>query len=296
MNGEDRFAELPSGLRLCYRSYGAADGQAILLVAGLGLQLTSWPRAMVEAFTAAGYRVIAPDNRDVGRSSPIRTPPPGKLQLLLKRPPAENYDIDAMADDMAQLLRLLGVSAAHVVGMSMGGMIGQSLAARYPGQVLSLTSIFSTSGAAGVGQTAFSTLWRLGKPAPRTRAEAVESFVAMMRHVGDPGVPGVESAWSEYASGGWERAGNRANAAGIARQIAAIQKSGDRTAQLRRIQARTLVIHGDRDLMVNPSGGKACAEAIPNARLVTLQGLRHQLDDQRAAEIAALILSHARAR
>jgi len=117
-----------------------------------------------------------------------------------------------------------------------------------------------------------------------------------MRHVGDPGVPGVESAWSEYASGGWERAGNRANAAGIARQIAAIQKSGDRTAQLRRIQARTLVIHGDRDLMVNPSGGKACAEAIPNARLVTLQGLRHQLDDQRAAEIAALILSHARAR
>jgi len=291
---EDRFAELPGGLRICYRSYGPPEGEAILLIAGLGLQLTSWPRALVAALTGAGYRVIAPDNRDAGRSSSIRTPPPGKLQVLLKRPPPENYALEDMTEDMSQLLRVLGVKAAHVVGMSMGGMIGQNLAASHPGQVLSLTSIFSTSGARNVGQPALSTVWRMGKPAPRTSAEAVERFVGTMRHIGDPGVPGIESAWSEYAAGAWARNGNRANASGLLRQIAAIHKSGDRTAQLRRIRARTLVLHGDRDLLVNPSGGKACAAAIPGARLVMLQGLRHQLDDHRAPEIAALILSNLR--
>ncbi len=294
MSDEDRFADLPGGIRLCYRAYGPADGKAILLIAGLGLQLTSWPRQLIAALAAAGYRVIAPDNRDAGRSSSIRTPPPGRLQLLLARPPAENYSVEDMAEDMSQLLSALGAGAAHVVGMSMGGMIGQSLAARHPEQVLSLVSIFSTTGDRRIGQPALSTLWRLGKPAPRTRAEAVERFAAMMRHIGDPAVPGIEAEWSEYASTAWERAGNRANAAGVARQIAAIQKSGDRTAQLRRIQARTLVVHGDRDLMVSPSGGKASAEAIPGARLVTLPGLRHQLDDHRAPELAALILSHIR--
>ena len=295
MNDDDRFAELPGGIRLCYRSYGPPEGEAILLIAGLGLQLTSWPRALVAALTGAGYRVIAPDNRDAGRSSSIRTRPPGKLQVLLKRPPAENYALEDMAEDMSRLLRVLGVKAAHVVGMSMGGMIGQALAATHPAQVLSLTSIFSTTGARNAGQTALSTVWRMGKPAPRTSAEAVELYVAMMRHVGDPGVPGIESVWSEYAASAWERNGNRANASGLLRQIAAIQKSGDRTAQLRRIQARTLVLHGDRDLMVNPSGGKACAAAIPGARHVTLQGMRHQLDDHRAPELAALVLSHLRA-
>jgi pimeloyl-ACP methyl ester carboxylesterase len=294
MSDDDRFAELPKGVRICYRSYGPPARETIVLIAGLGLQLTSWPEALVAALSAAGYRVIAPDNRDAGRSSSIGTPPPGKLQILLARPPADNYAIEDMADDLSQLLRLLGVKAAHVVGMSMGGMIGQSLAARHPEQVLSLTSIFSTTGARNVGQPALSTFWRLGKPAPRTSEEAVERFVAMMRHIGDPAVPGIESMWSDYASRGWARNGNRANAAGMARQIAAIQKSGDRTAELRRIRARTLVLHGDRDLMVNPTGGKASAAAIPGARHVTLTGLRHQLDDHRAPEIAALILSHIR--
>src|SRR5436190_22180688 len=119
MSNEDRFAELPKGVRLCYRSYGPPAGppagEAILLIAGLGLQLTSWPPALVAALTGAGYRVIAPDNRDAGRSSSIGTRPPGKLQILLARPPAENYAIEDMADDLSQLLRLLGVEAAHAV-------------------------------------------------------------------------------------------------------------------------------------------------------------------------------------
>src|SRR4051794_2414552 len=200
MSDEERFAELPNGVRICYRSYGPPAGEAILLIAGLGLQLTSWPQALVAALTAAGYRIIAPDNRDAGRSSSIATPPPGKLQVLLARPPADNYSIDDMADDMSQLLHLLGVKAAHVVGMSMGGMIGQSLAARHAERVLSLTSIFSTTGARNVGQPALSTLWRIGKRPPRTSEEAVEHFVAMMRHIGDPSLPGIESVWSDYAS------------------------------------------------------------------------------------------------
>jgi non-heme chloroperoxidase len=291
---EDRFADLSDGLRICYRTYGAPERETILLIAGLGLQLISWPQDFISALVGEGYQVIAPDNRDAGRSSKLKTRPPGKLDLFLRRAPAENYDLNDMADDMSRLLTSLRVPAAHVVGMSMGGMIGQNFAARHPEQVRSLVSIFSTTGAKNVGQPAFSTVWRMGRPAPRSSAEAVERFVGMMRHIGDPTVPGIEAAWSDYAARGWERSGNRANASGLLRQIAAVHKSGDRTAQLQRIRARTLVLHGDKDLMVHPSGGRATLQCIEGARMVTIAGMRHQIDHQRAPELATHILSHIR--
>lgn len=289
---DDHHAELPGGLRLCYRSYGQPDGKPVLLIAGLGLQLTSWPRAFVDTFVAAGYRVIAPDNRDVGRSSSLRGRPPGKLQQLLRQAPPDSYALEDMADDMQHLLAHCGISSAHVVGMSMGGMIGQTLAARHPDAVLSLTSIFSTTGAARVGGPALSTMWRMARPAPRTEDEAVARYVSMMRHVGDPTAPDIEAVWSAYARSAWERNGNRANAGGIGRQIGAIFKSGDRTALLQRVRARTLVIHGDVDRLVHPSGGHATAQAIKGAHHVTIRGMRHQIDTVRTPELTRLILSH----
>ena len=143
---DDRFVDLPAGPRLCYRVDGPADGVPLLLIAGLGIDLTSWPKRMVEGFTAAGFRVLRFDNRDIGRSGRIDTPPPGRVRQLLARPRPDAYDLTDMAADTVGLLDHLGIDRVHLVGMSMGGMIAQTVAARHPARVASLTSIFSTTG------------------------------------------------------------------------------------------------------------------------------------------------------
>lgn len=291
---DDRFSELDAGLRMCWRSHGADQAEPVLLIVGLALQLIAWPPAFVQGLVDAGLRVITPDNRDVGLSSQVPTAPPGRLRQLLWMAPQANYALEDMADDMARLLDRLGVPRAHVVGMSMGGMIAQTLAARHPQRVRSLCSIFSTSGSRGVGQPAPSTIARMLKPPPRSEEQAVTQYVAMMRHIGNAHEPGAEQEWSDYARRAWQRVGGRSQAAGVARQIAAIQKSGDRSDQLRSIRAPTLVLHGERDLMVNPSGGKATAALIPGARLLTVPGLTHQIVAARAPELVRRIVEHIR--
>jgi pimeloyl-ACP methyl ester carboxylesterase len=293
-DGADRFADLPGGFRICYRCFGEARDKPVLLIAGLGLQLISWPDSFIAGLVAQGHFVIAPDNRDAGRSSNAATPPPGRLRQLMGWPPAENYSLDDMADDMVRLVRHLALARVHLVGMSMGGMIIQTIAARHPERVHSLTSIFSTTGAAGVGQPERSTLLKLARSAPRNVDESARGYADLMMHIGNPAVPGIEAVWEAYARRAWERGGNRANASGMARQIAAIQKSGDRTAQLKRIQAPTLVLHGDLDRIVAPSGGAATARAIDGARLVTIPGMRHQIDDQCGPTLLAHMLPHLR--
>ena len=291
---DDRFTELGDGLRMCWRSHGADDAEPVLLIAGLALQLIAWPGAFVQGLADAGLRVITPDNRDAGLSSQVPTAPPGRLRQLLWMAPQDNYALEDMADDMATLLDRIGVARAHVVGMSMGGMIAQALAVRHPQRVRSLCSIFSTTGSRGVGQPAPSTIARMLKPPPRSEQQAVSQYVAMMHHIGNPHEPGAEQEWADYARRAWSRAGGRSQAAGIARQIAAIQKSGDRSDQLRGIRAPTLVLHGERDLMVDPSGGRATAELIPGARLLTVHGLAHQIVVARSPELVEHIVRHVR--
>ncbi|MFJ5829097.1 alpha/beta fold hydrolase [Streptomyces sp. NPDC093089] len=148
----DRFVDLPACPRLAYRVHGPAGGEPLLLVAGLGLDLTSWPARMVDGFTAHGFRVVRFDNRDAGRSGRIAAPPPGRARQLLARPRPDAYDLADMAADTLGLLDALGIDRAHLVGMSMGGMIAQTLAARSPDRVATLTSIFSTTGDRRVGR------------------------------------------------------------------------------------------------------------------------------------------------
>ncbi|WP_329062311.1 alpha/beta fold hydrolase [Amycolatopsis sp. NBC_01480] len=271
----DRFADLPAGPRLCYRVEGPEDGPPLLLIAGLGLDLTSWPQQLVDGFTGHGFRVIRFDNRDAGRSSRIATPAPGRLRQLLARPRPGAYDLGDLAADTIGLLDHLGVERAHLAGMSMGGMIAQTVAARHPERVATLTSIFSTTGHPRVGQPARSTILRLAKPPARTAEESAERHLSLLSHIGSKTFPPDEALERTWATGAWERSGG-VNP-GVPRQISAIQASGDRTAELRRITAPTLVVHGDADLMVHPSGGRATAQAIPGARHVEITGLRHHL-------------------
>ena len=289
---QDRFCKLPSGISLCYRTHGDSNGVPLLLVAGLGQQLISWPATLVDALTNNGFFVITFDNRDVGRSDRIHERPPGMLQQLLRRP-GEGYNLGDMAADTAGLLNGLGVDAAHLVGMSMGGMIAQTVAARYPQHTLSLTSIFSTTGAPKVGQPTMGSMLRLVKPPARNRRQSIARFTAMVRHIGPTAYDVTDAELRDYAGQAWDRGLGPRDASGVGRQIGAIMRSGDRTEEVRKIKAPTLVIHGHRDPLVHPSGGKATARAIRNAKLITLHGMGHYLPEGVLPELADLISGHA---
>ncbi|MCR9127153.1 MAG: alpha/beta hydrolase [Rhodobacteraceae bacterium] len=271
----DRFCETAQGIRICYRITGTG-GTPLILIAGLGLQLISWPQAMIDGLVAEGFRVIAMDNRDVGQSGRIDAPPPSRIGILLGRVGQQPYDLSDMAGDVIAVLDAEGIAAAHVVGMSMGGMIGQCLAARHPGRVLSLTSIFSSTGAPKVGQPKFRTILAMMRPPPRTSAQAARFWPDMARRIGGDDHPPDTDAWARYGTAAWAR-GGAAPEQGTLRQLGAIIKSGDRTAELARIAAPTLVLHGDRDPLVAASGGRATARAIPGARLEIVQGMGHDL-------------------
>ena len=295
MTSTDRFCELPSGIRICYRVDGPESGRPLLLIAGLALDLTCWPPSLVSALADRGYRVIRFDNRDAGRSTHLTTSPPSTLRQALAITRPTDYDLTDMANDTIGLLDALGITRADFVGMSMGGMIAQVAAAIAPDRVRTLTSLFSTTGAPGVGRQARAMLVSMAKPASRTASVSAHRHVAALRRWGSPEFgfdPAVETQWAVNV---WERGGGRAASAGAARQIAAIQKSGDRTAQVRTITAPTLVIHGDRDPMIHPSGGRATADAIPGARLVTITNLRHNIVAGVVPQLVDLVDEHARA-
>ena len=292
---EERLVDVGSGIELSCRVDGDPSDPAILLIAGLGQQLGVWPPDFVEALVAEGYRVVRFDNRDVGRSSRSDAPVPRRWQLVRRRFSEAQYTLSDMAGDAEGLLDALGIPAAHLVGMSMGGMIAQTLAATSPDRALTLTSMMSSTGARRAGRTALSTQSLMLRRPPRSREAAADRLVAIMRHIGSRGFSFDKQQARAVALEAWDRRGG-ANTAGVLSQVAAIYKSGDRTEACGRITAPTLVIHGDRDRMVHPSGGRATAAAIRGARLETIPGLGHDLPVGACSQLVAAIVSHARQR
>lgn len=289
----DEFARTRSGLVICFRDHGDPSNPAILLVAGLGEDQTFWGDTFVSSLVTRGYRVITMDNRDVGRSSFVPSPPPAIWRQVLARPRRDAYSLAHMAQDCIDLLDHLEIDRAHLVGRSMGGMIAQTITATAAERVLSLTSIYSTTGSTKVGQPARSTI-RLLVLAPKveTRVQAVRAHLRVTEHVAGTAYPLDEAYESSLASRGWDRsAGDPAE--GVARQIEAIQRSGDRTPQLHSITVPTLVIHGDRDLMVAPSGGVATAAAIPSAQHVVIPGMGHHMPEALVEPVTQYIVGHA---
>ncbi len=288
----EEMVDVGGGMELCFVAEGDPAGVPLLLLAGLGQQLNVWPAELRDGLVERGFRVIRCDNRDVGRSGRASCPPPTARQFLTRRFSNAQYDLGAMFADTIGLLDALGIERAHLVGMSMGGMIAQGVAAREPGRVLSLTSIMSTTGAPRMGRPAPSTWLRLAAPPASTRDGQAKAVVGMMRHVGSHGFPFEEDAVRAVALEAFDRSGGP-GAAGVARQLAAIMKSGDRSAEVARIHTPTLVIHGDRDRMVNPSGGRATAKAIPGARLKVMKGMGHDLPSGVRAQLVEEIAAHA---
>ncbi|SIS23426.1 alpha/beta fold hydrolase [Williamsia sterculiae] len=284
--------DVGGGIEICFRTLGDPSDPALVLIAGLGLDLTAWPAGIVNGLAAAGLYVISLDNRDAGDSTRVETPPPGRLRQLAFQPRRDAYDLADMAGDTVGLLDHLGIEQAHLVGMSMGGMIAQTIAARHPERVLSLTSIFSTTGSRRVGQPTLATIRLLAHRPARSVEEYVAGHLAVLNHIGTERYPYDAAGERTWARTAWHRAAGDC-AAGVARQISAIQKSGDRTDELRRISAPTLVIHGDGDPMVNPTGAEATASAVPGAHLVTIAGMRHHLAPDLEQRLVQLISNHA---
>jgi pimeloyl-ACP methyl ester carboxylesterase len=288
----EEFCDVGRGVTLCYETFGDPDDVPILLVMGLATQMIGWHEDFCETLAERGFYVVRFDNRDIGRSTHLGFPPPSIGQMLRRRLRPEQYDLSDMAEDTAILMKELGLSPAHVVGASMGGMIAQMLAAEHPEAVRSLVSIMSTTGSRRHGQPALSVYRYLLRPPPRDRDAYVDRAAAIFGLVGSTGFDRDEQYVRERAGQSYDR-GFDARAGG--RQLGAIVATGDRTKMLRRIKAPTLVIHGTVDKMIRPSGGRATAKAIPGARLMMIDGMGHDLPRGAWPQLLDAISEHARA-
>jgi pimeloyl-ACP methyl ester carboxylesterase len=272
--GDEQMAPA-NGLELCYQEMGDPDGEPLLLVMGLATQMIAWDEEFCGMLAERGFRVVRFDNRDIGRSTKFKAAGlPGKLDLFIGRRGTAPYLLRDMAADTFGLMDHLGIESAHLVGASMGGMIVQTAAIERPERVRSLTSIMSTTGSRRVGHPSYKTFGLLLGNPPREREAAIERVVKTFKVIGSPGYPFEEERVREIAGRSFDRGHSEA---GIARQLYAITASGDRTPALRKLAVPALVIHGKRDPLVNPSGGRATAKAIPGARLKMIDGMGHDL-------------------
>jgi pimeloyl-ACP methyl ester carboxylesterase len=273
----ERVAQI-GDLELCHETFGSPQSPPLLLVMGLSSQMILWDDAFCELLARQGFWVIRFDNRDVGRSTILRDAPvPTRGQLLRRDPRAAAYALEDMADDTASLLAALSIDSAHVVGVSMGGMISQLLAVRHPERVRSLVSIMSTTGNRRVGRTSVRLYPRLLKRPRLDREGYIDDFVEAQRAIGSKRYRSDPERLRRVAARCHERG---LHPAGSARQLGAIVAATDRTSLLRSINIPTTVIHGDADALVSVSGGKATAAAIPGARLVIIPGMAHELPPQ----------------
>jgi pimeloyl-ACP methyl ester carboxylesterase len=275
----------PSGIDLAFERFGDLEAPPVLLVMGLGTQMLGWDDGFCAELVARGLQPIRFDNRDVGLSSHFPgAPPPDVMAALSGDTSSASYTLSDMAADTVGLLDALGLDSAHIVGASMGGMIAQTIAIEHPGRVRSLTSIMSTTGDSAVGQATPQALSTLLVAPATSRQEAIERTVSIFRVIGSPGFELDEAELRERAGLAYDRADDPL---GVARQLVAIIASGDRTARLRSLDVPTLVLHGAEDPLVDVSGGRACAQAVPDAELVVIPGMGHDLPRALWSEIAA---------
>ncbi|WP_040491842.1 alpha/beta fold hydrolase [Ilumatobacter nonamiensis] len=261
---------------LCYESFGPDDAPPLLLVMGLGAQMTLWSPGFISELLERGFRVIRFDNRDAGLSTKSDAPPPDVMavyaQALAGQPVESPYTLSTMAADAVGLLDALDIPAAHLVGASMGGMIVQMMAIEHPDRVLSMTSIMSTTGAGDVGQPDAAAMTALLTPPPTDRAGAIDATVATSRVIG--GSLFDEAEARARAAEAYDRC---FHPAGTAFQIAAVAATGDRTERLRSVEVPTLVVHGREDPLVTLSGGEATAASVPGADLLVFGLMGHDL-------------------
>ncbi len=286
-----------NGIELHYEEHGNPADPAMLLIMGFGAQLTLWPDELVEALAEQGFRVIRYDNRDIGLShkfDDVKAPGLIKMTLLSKigLMPRVPYTLGDMAADGVGLLDALGIDKAHIVGASMGGMIAQHVAAKYPERCLSFTQIFSTTGNPKLPAARKEALQALvTRPKSDEEDALVEHGIMLARTIGSPAYPSPEDRLRERTRTNVRRS---FYPQGPTRHLSAIVADGDRRAMLRDIEVPTLVLHGEDDPLVPCEGGRDTADCIPDARLKTIPGWGHDLPLELVDQIVGEITQHAR--
>ena len=278
-----------NGITINYETFGSADDPTLLLVNGLGSQLINYEPAFCELFVERGFQVVVFDNRDVGLTSKTEGPPPDAAALMARFRSGEPvtdtpYTLRDMANDAFAVLDAVGAQQANIAGMSMGGMIVQRMALDQPDRVLSMTSIMSTTGAGDVGQATPEAAAVLMMAPAKNRAEYVEQTIESRRTTG--GSYFSADYWREQAGKSYDR---MHYPIGSAFQIAAVASDGDRTNELASLQVPSLVIHGRMDPLISLSGGEATAAAIPDAQLLIIDEMGHDLPQEIWEEVLAAI-------
>lgn len=272
-------APLSDGLEICYQTFGDAGDEPLLLVMGLGGPMTWWDADFCRLLATQGFHVVRYDNRDTGRSSRgkgrvTRSDVVRAFTGVSRKAP---YSLADLADDAFGLLDHLGLDRAHVVGVSMGGMIAQTMAISRPERVRSLVSIMSTTGRRTVGWQDPRLFPMLLAPRMGSREDYIAGSARMWTHIGSPGFPVDLDVNRAKAAETYDRG---ISGSGILRQMAAILTQPNRSVDLRTLTMPSAVIHGTADRMVHISGGRATAAAIPDCELVTVAGMGHDMPEQ----------------
>lgn len=273
-----------------YERSGPPDGTPLLLIHGVGAQLTQWPDEYCASFAARGFSVIRYDSRDIGLSTHFdSTPIPDLATALAARARGDEPDIpyalEDLADDAAGLLDALSIEKAHIFGVSLGGMVGQMLAIRHPGKVASLTVVMSTSGNPNLPESNVAILTR---PIPDLREDEegfLEASVAQLKALGGSGYPIDEQRLRSFAGDAAKRA---YNPAGVARLFVAGRTAADRRSRLNRLSVPALIIHGTDDPIIPIEAGADIANNIRGSYFVQIDGLGHDLPPQLADSFASL--------
>lgn len=284
-----------NGIQICYQSFGDPSAAPMILVMGLGAQMLQWDDEFCVQLAARGFWVVRFDNRDVGQSTHLSGGSRLRLGEFLAyryfgRPVDAPYKLRDMADDLVGLIGALGLQSAHVVGVSMGGMIAQEAAMAYPARIRTLTSMMSTTGDPKLpGPTRAAQALLLSAP-PKTRDEFIRHFVRNWKVMRGGSFPRDEARDLSLAARIYDRG---LNPAGVGRQLRAIFASGSRKQRLAALRVPTLVVHGSIDPLIRPAAGKDTAATIPGAKLLMVEGMGHAIPMPMWNTVLDAIAAHA---
>ena len=271
---EERLASA-NGIELAYQEVGDPDGEPLLLIMGLAMQMIAWDEGFCAMLAERGFRVVRFDNRDIGHSTKVESAGlPKRTDMLLGRRRTAPYLLRDMAEDTTGLMDRLGIESAHLVGVSMGGMIAQTVAIRRPERARSLTSMMSTTGNRWLGVPSWRAFGTLFARPGAGREAAIEHSVRIFRTIGSPAYPMDEERMRALAGIAYDRSHSRA---GVARQLHAVTASGDRTEALRKLHLPATIVHGAADPLIRAVAGRATARAIPGSHLRLIDGMGHDL-------------------
>ncbi|MBU6951164.1 MULTISPECIES: alpha/beta fold hydrolase [unclassified Hahella] len=287
-----------NSIQICYEELGDPDGEPMLLIMGLACQMTAWPPEFLEPLVEAGYRLIRLDNRDIGHSSEIECPhrvpvPVDFVRSKLGLPVTASYTLYDMADDAIALLDALKVERAHLVGVSMGGMISQIVAARQPQRIKSLTLMMTSNNSPKQPMPDLGTLWRINGGGVRGHHQeaALRRGVAFWETVQSPSFPTPKERILQRIARDYQRS---YRPKGIVRQMRAILATGSLEKLARSITMPTLILHGSADPLMKPKNGQMLKQSIAHARLEMIPGWGHDLPLPLLPKLAQKVIEHAR--